>query len=61
MLVRSVRTSHACSLQDIWKSKSAKGATSRKAGYAPDIVYADTGLDSQLPEVGKFQALQRVK
>ena len=33
-----VRTSHACSFQDMWKSKSAKRATNRKAGYAPGIV-----------------------
>ena len=38
VLVRSVRTSHACSFQDMWKSKSAKRATSRKAGYAPGVV-----------------------
>ena len=36
MLVRSVRTSHVCIFQDVWKWKSARPTTSRKSGYAPD-------------------------
>ena len=37
VLERSVRrVSHACNFQDLWKWKSAKPTTIRKAGYAPD-------------------------
>ena len=32
--MRSVRTSHAFSFQDMWKWNSARSSTSRKAGYA---------------------------
>ena len=39
MLVRPVRTTHACNVQDVWKSRSARPTTSRKAGYAPGITY----------------------
>ena len=35
VLVRSVRSSHACNSQDMWKWKSVKPTTSPKAGYAP--------------------------
>ena len=35
MFVKSVRTSHACNFQDMWKRKSARPTTNRKAGYAP--------------------------
>ena len=33
--MRTVRTSHECNFQDMWKWKSARPTTSRKAGYAP--------------------------
>ena len=35
MLVRSVCVNQACNVQDMWKWKSARPTTSRKAGYAP--------------------------
>ena len=35
VLVTSVRTGHACNFQDMWKWKSARSTTSRKAGYVP--------------------------
>ena len=35
VLVRSVRTSHACNFQDIWKWLSARPTSSRKACHAP--------------------------
>ena len=35
--LKSLRAqSHACNFQDMWKWKSARPTTSRKAGYAPD-------------------------
>ena len=35
--LKSLRAqSHACNIQDMWKWKSARPTTSRKAGYAPD-------------------------
>ena len=37
MLMRSVRSSHACNFQDMCKCKSARPTTVRKAGYAPDF------------------------
>ena len=37
MLVRSASTSHASNFQDMWKSKSARPATSWNAGYAPEV------------------------
>ena len=37
MLVRSLRTSHAYNFQDMYKWKSARPTTSRKAGYAPEL------------------------
>ena len=36
MLVRSVRVSRAYNFQDMWKRKSTRPTTSRKAGYDPD-------------------------
>ena len=35
VLVRPVGTSHACNFQGMWKWKSVRPTTSRKAGYAP--------------------------
>ena len=35
VLVRSVRTSQACNLQNTWKWKSARPTTSRRAGSPP--------------------------
>ena len=53
VLVRSVRTtSHACNFQDMWKRKSVRPTTSRKAGYAP--VWGCNGLKNfskGLPDV----------
>ena len=43
MLVRSVRVSRAYNFQDMWKRKSIRPTTSRKAGYDPDdfIMFQD--------------------
>ena len=35
VLVRSVRTRHACNFQDMWKRKAARPTNTRQAGYAP--------------------------
>ena len=37
--MRTVLTSHACNFQDIWKWKSARPTTGRKAGYTPEWCY----------------------
>ena len=45
MLVRSLRTSHACNFQDMSKNKSAR--PSRKAGYSPeDGVFTEVKRDA---------------
>ena len=47
MLVRSLRTSHACNFQDMSKNKSARPTTSRKAGYSPeDGVFTEVKRDA---------------
>ena len=53
MLVRSVRTSHECNFQDMWKRKSARPTTSRKAGYAPESD-PRSKIDSRRPTVRLF-------
>ena len=48
--MRSVRTSHAFSFQDMWKWNSARSSTSRKAGYAPGSKIIEKLIFNQLFE-----------
>ena len=55
--MRSVRTSHACNFQDMWKWKSARPTHSWKAGYAP-VSLDSLPLLSDCITVSKHSPLQ---
>ena len=50
MLLRSVRTSHACNFQDMRKWNSGRPTTSRKAGYVPGSKMIEKVIFNQLSE-----------